>query len=326
MARIVVTGASGFVGRALAIKLHEAGHHVVACSRSVCQELVSRGIEYCAIDIRSSARELGALVANSDAIFHVAAKVDMWGAFEDFFEINVQGTRNLLQACRNKGVRRFVYTSSPSVIADGTNLQGVDESYPYPRKYEAFYPQTKAIAEQEVLAANDEQLFTCALRPHLIFGPGDTNLIPTILERAKARRLKQVGPGKNLTDLCFIEDCVAAHICAFEALENNPDARGKAYFISQAEPVQMWDWIRDVLRRSSLPDKLPQVPATVAYAVALACEGFVRLLPGEREPLFTRFLVHQMSTDHYFDISRARALLGFHPAYSMAQAMQKTFQ
>jgi len=252
--------------------------------------------------------------------------VDMWGEYKTFFENNVVATRNIINACRAKAVSRLVFTSSPSVIADGKDLEGIDESYPYPKKYKAYYPETKAIAEQEVLKANEPtKLATLALRPHLIWGPGDTNLIPTILKRASAGKLIQVGKGENIVDVNFIEDCVSAHIQAMKALENNPSAAGKAYFISQGEPVNMWSWINEILKNNNLPPIKKTIPARVAMSIASVLETVAKITPGKKEPLLTRFLVSEMATSHYFNINSAKKELSYHPAYTIKQAMQKTF-
>jgi len=247
----------------------------------------------------------------------------MWGRYEDFFAANVLATRHVITVCRREGIRRLIFTSSPSVIADGSDLCGVDESYPYPVHYEAFYPETKAIAEREVLAATD--LWTVALRPHLIWGPGDTNLLPTIVERARAGRLIQIGDGSNRVDITYIDDCVSAHVCALEALERDPLCRGRAYFISQGEPVELWRWVNEVLAANGLPPVSRRISRRVATGIASVAEFVARLRGGGKEPFLTRFLVGEMSTSHYFDISAAQRLLGYTPHFSVAAGMAETF-
>ena len=327
MACFIVTGGTGFVGKALATALKERGDEVWSLSRSDAPQLRELGINTLQADLSAGLDSCVEVFERADAVFHVAAKVDMWGKYEDFFASNVVGTRNVIEACKKGGVKRLVYTSSPSVVADGTDLCGVNEDYPYPAQHDAFYPATKAMAEREVLAENGKDgLLTCALRPHLIFGPGDTNLIPTVLERAKAGRLARIGDGSNLVDICFIRDCVRAHLLAEQALRENKDAAGRAYFISQAEPVKLWAWIDDVVTRSGLEPISKKYPKSVALALARVFEFFAKVLPGQREPLFTHFLVSEMATSHYFDLSNAKKFLGFEPQYSVAEAMEITFQ
>jgi nucleoside-diphosphate-sugar epimerase len=322
----VVTGAGGFVGRALSLALLSAGVKVIGIARGSYPELVAAGVVMHSCDLSTGGSGLAKILQGAEGVFHVAAKVDMWGAYDDFYKTNVLGTEAVILACMEAGVPRLVFTSSPSVVADGKDLVGVDESYPYPSSHMAFYPATKAIAERKVCAANREGvLHTVALRPHLIFGPGDNHFVPTILERARKGRLVQVGAGQNLTDLTFIEDCVRAHLLAMEALDLSPTCRGKAYFISQGEPVSLWGWIAEVLNRSGLPPVKRQVPAGVAMVLAKILEWGARKLPWSPEPLLSTFLVSQMATSHYFNISGAGRDLSFYPRFSMREAMDLTF-
>jgi nucleoside-diphosphate-sugar epimerase len=210
-------------------------------------------------------------------------------------------------------------------------LCGIDESYPYPKHFDAFYPRTKAQAEQEVLASDEPGVLrTTALRPHLIWGPGDTNLVPTILERARRGRLTRIGDGENLIDLTYIDDCVTAHLLAMDALERTPErVGGKAYFISQGEPVKMWSWIDQVLIANGLNPVSKAIGARTAMTLAYVVEGacrFLLMFGIECKPLLTRFLVSEMYTSHYFNISRARNDLGYVPSYSVTRALEKTFQ
>lgn len=320
----IVTGGGGFLGKALCMRLLNEGFTVRAIQRGEYPELVTAGVQCFREDIANPSHAFSNIFEGVQVVFHVAAKVDMWGAYQDFYAANVQGSENVLAACKQAGVTQLVFTSSPSVVSSSSDLRGVDESEPYPTHYKAFYPQTKAMAEQRILAANSDTLYTCALRPHLIWGPNDTNLIPTILERAKADRLIQVGNGENTVDVTYIEDCVEAHVCAMRALNTSPAARGKAYFISQDEPVKLWAWINEVLAAHDMPPVKKRIPRSVAYALAFLFEKWAST-SSTRTPLFTRFLVEEMSTDHYFDITRAKELLQYQPRYSMEQAMQQTF-
>ena len=303
---------------------------MLSLSRGAYPDLEAVGVHTKQVDISSNPDSWDALFEGIDGVFHTAAKVDMWGDYEGFYKTNVLGTRNVMAACRRAGVRRLVYTSSPSVIHTGDNLRDADESLHYPKHFHAFYPQTKAQAEQEVLGAdNHGVMHTVALRPHLIWGPNDTNLIPTILERARAGRLTRIGAGENKVDLTFIDDCVHAHILAMKALENSPDiVSGKAYFISQGDPVNMWQWINQVLAVHGLPPVTRSLSTQVAYALAAVMEfgaNALSLIGIKITPLLTRFLVSEMSTDHYFNIIRAKKDLGYAPSCSIADAMTKTF-
>ena len=328
--RYAVVGGGGFVGKALATALKRAGHSVVSLSRGSYPDLEALGIECVQADISDGTAAWWQALRGCDGVFHTAAKVDMWGPYAGFFRTNVIGTRNVVEACQRAGVKRLVFTSSPSVIHDGSNLCGVDESYPYPHTFDAFYPMTKAQAEQEVLAADTPgALRTVALRPHLIWGPGDTHLVPTIVERAKAGRLRRIGDGSNLVDLTYIDDCVAAHICAMRTLETAPNqAGGRAYFISQGDPVPMWAWIDDVLRAHGLEPvnrSLSTKAAMLAARIMEAVSRGLRLVGIQTKPLLTRFLVSEMATSHYFSIENAKRDLGYLPSRSVADALKVAF-
>lgn len=328
--RYAVTGGGGFVGKAIAAALVRAGHEVVSISRKAYPELDALGVATHQADISSDVDGWWQAFKGCDGVFHTAAKVEMWGRYEGFFSTNVIGTRNVIEACRRAGVPSLVFTSSPSVIHDGSDLKGIDESYPYPAHYDAFYPQTKAQAEREALAADSPgELRTVALRPHLIWGPNDTHLIPTIVARARAGRLRRIGDGTNVVDVTFIDDCVSAHLCAMRTLETAPErAAGKAYFITQGDPVNMWGWIDDVLRLQGAPRVSRSLPIGVAKTLAWIMESVARglLFCGvEIQPLLTRFLVSEMSTSHFFSIDNARRDLGYSPSRSVSQALDETF-
>lgn len=325
MKRYVVTGAGGFLGRALTKKLLDHGHQVVGLARGQYPELQGWGVATKRVDLGKPEIDLVEVLAGCEAVFHVAAKVEMWGPYAEFYSANVVATNNLLRAAKLAGVRKFIFTSSPSVIADGSNLKGVDESYPFPKHYKAFYPQTKALAENAVLQANSPDFFTVALRPHLIFGPGDQSLVPMILSKAAAGRLVQVGTGKNLSDFCFIDDCVQAHLLAEQALNSKPLSRGRAFFISQGQPVELWLWIRKVLEYHGLSLGQRALPFKIANVLAGLCEVACKFFPQIGEPLLTRFLISEMVTDHYFDIAAAKNIIGFQPKYSVWQALELTY-
>jgi nucleoside-diphosphate-sugar epimerase len=268
---------------------------------------------------------LARLMAGVDCVFHTAAHVKMWGPRAAFEAGNVEATGHVIAACREAGVRRLVFTSSPSVVATPAGLRGVDESQPYPTHFEAFYPETKAIAERAVLAAHGADLRTLALRPHLIFGPGDTNLVPTILARARAGRLVQVGDGANLVDLTFIDDCVEAHVRAAAALDERPSAGGRAFFISQGTPVPLWGWIARVLELHGVAPVRRRISARLARVLATVAESAWRTCRLLSDPPLTRFLAEEMATDHYFDISAARRELGYAPSLGVWEATDRSF-
>ena len=322
--KVIVTGGGGFVGKALCRRLCTLGYEVVSIARHDYPELRGMGVHTNQFDLSQNGELFAHLFKDVHAVFHTASKVDFWGRYDDFFRSNVIATRNVMEACRKHNVSKLIYTSSPSVIADGNDHLGVNETFPYPSKHAAFYPATKAITEREVLAANSPDFSTISLRPHLIWGPGDRHLVPRILKRASAGRLIRIGNGHNVVDFCYIDDCVQSHILALHALEDHR-AGGQAYFITQGEPTKFWSWIDEVLLRNNLSPVTRSLPLKVAKTAAAVFERAARCLPGQPEPLLTRFLVSQMSCSHYFDISKAKRDLGYSPLYSITEAMDLTF-
>jgi len=320
--KALVTGGGGFLGRYIAEKLLALGHEVINLSRGQYPELERIGIKTIRCGVED-AEKVESAVQGVDAVFHVAAKVGVWGGYDDFYRINVTGTRNIIAACRQHGVKKMVFTSSPSVIFDGKPHEGITEAYPYPKKYLAHYPATKAIAEREVLAASDSELFTCSLRPHLVWGPRDTNLIPRLIQRAKSGRLRQVGDGSNIIDTVYVENAADAHILAAEKLYDGSPVCGSAYFITQGEPVNCWSFINAVLGKLGLPPVEKKVSYPVAYAAGAMMEAVYSMIGAQSEPPMTRFLAMQLAMSHYFSIERAKKELGYVPKIGTEEGLER---
>lgn len=319
---ILVTGGGGFLGGAIARELHERGDTVTVFGRRPYPHLESLGLQTLRGDVRD-AESVGAACAACDAVFHVAAKVGIWGRYRDFYDVNVTGTRNVIAGCRRHGVTHLVVTSSPSVVSGDEPLEGVDESQPYPDRYLSPYARTKAEAEKSVLASNGPDLCTVVLRPHLLWGPGDTQLIPRLLDRARRGRLVQVGDGTNLVDLTYISDAVGAHLCALDRLQPGAHCAGNAYFISQGAPVPLWSWINDLLGRVGIAPVRRRLPYRSARRLGAALETIYRALRIRSEPPMTRFLAGQLAKAHYFSIEGARRDLGYRPRVSMESGLEK---
>jgi nucleoside-diphosphate-sugar epimerase len=318
----LVTGGGGFLGSAIVRILHERGDEVGVLGRGTYSHIVTYIKRAFQADIRL-APAVQRACEGMDVVFHVAALAGIWGKRSDFRSINVEGTRNVIEACRVNGVRRLVYTSSPSVVFGRDDLCGVGESTPYSSRYLAAYPETKAAAEQMILAANSASLATVALRPHLIFGPGDPHLIPRVIARARAGRLRQVGDGRNLVDITYIDNAARAHVQAADALGPGSRCAGKAYFISQGKPVELWPWLNDLLDGVGAPVVTRAVSFDNAYRVGAAFELMYRTLGIIREPPMTRFLASQLAKSHYFDISAARRDFGYDPVVSTGEGVKR---
>jgi len=323
--RALVTGGGGFVGGAIVRRLLARGDEVVALQRGDYPWLKQQGAVVVRGDL-ANRDVIDQAIDGCDIVFHVAAKAGVWGRREDYTRSNVTGTENVVSACRQAGVARLVFTSSPSVVFDGRDENGIDESAPYPDHYLAHYPQSKAQAERLVLQANGDQLATVVLRPHLVWGPGDPHLAPRIIDRARAGKLKLVGNGENLVDSTYIDNAADAHILAGDQLlADGAEAvsAGKAYFISNGEPIAMAQLINRILTCASMPAMTRKVSPGVAYAAGAVLESIYKLLGIDREPMMTRFVARQLSTAHWFDISAAKRDLGYEPQVLMDQGMQR---
>ncbi|MFO0809845.1 MAG: NAD-dependent epimerase/dehydratase family protein [Gemmataceae bacterium] len=318
----LVTGGGGFLGSAVARLLRGRGVSVRSISRSRHPELNALGVEHQAGDI-ADPDAVAAAVAGCDVVFHVAAKAGVWGRAAEYEAANVVGTRNVIAACRRHGVRRLVFTSSPSVVYGDRDIEGGDESLPYPDRYLAHYPRTKAIAEREVLAANGPDLATVALRPHLVWGPGDNHLLPRLVARAKTGQLRRIGDGRNRADVIYVDNAAAAHLLAADRLAPGSSVAGKAYFLSQGEPVEVWPFIDRMLAAAGLPPVKGAIPAGIAYAAGALLEGVYGLLGRADEPRMTRFLAKQLATSHWFNVSAARRDLGYEPTVSTDEGMNR---
>ncbi len=265
----------------------------------------------------TNAEDVSRACRGMDAVFHVAALTGIWGPVKAFEKTNVQGTQHVIDACLAQRVPRLIYTSSPSVVSSSHDLKYADESTPYPEFYLSDYPRTKAEAERRVLSANGQSgLLTIALRPHLIYGPEDPHLVPRILQRARKKQLVQVGKGDNLVDIIYIDNAVEGHIRALTALKAGSACAGRAYFLSDGVPVNLWDWINRLLKELELPPVTRRLTFPLATFIGGILEGFYRGMNIEAEPRMTRFLAGQLATSHYFDISNARRDLNYAPVVS----------
>lgn len=319
--RVLVTGAGGFLGFAIAQQLVARGDSVRGFSRGAYPKLEKLGIEQFRGDLKDRSAVASA-VDGCDLVFHVAALPGAWGPYSRYHDANVAGTENILAACREHAVRDLVFTSTPSVVSRGEDLEGVDESLPYSEHFNAHYPKTKAVAERAVRQANCATLRTVSLRPHLVWGPGDTSLLPRIVQRA--RKLRQIGAEK-LIDTTYIDDAVAAHLLAAARLQSEQfaDVAGKVYFISSGEPIGTWTMINRMLAAADLPPISRTISRGAARIVGAVCETVYGALRLQREPPLTRWVVDELSSAHWFDISAARRDFDFAPKMSIDEGMQR---
>ena len=331
--RALVTGGGGFLGRALVERLVARGVQVTSLARGDYPELTQLGVRV----VRGELGERGAVLAaaeGQDVIFHVAAKAGVWGARADYVRANVTGTENALGAAIAQGVRVFVHTSSPSVVFDGTHHVDAGPDLPYPRRFLAPYPETKARAEELVRSlhgtplARGGTLATIALRPHLVFGPGDPHLVPRLLLRADRGHLRIVGDGRNMVSMTYIDNAAEAHLAAADTLARGghraTEAGGAVFFVTNREPVRLWDWINGLLTATGRAPVTRKVPAGVAYAAGAVLEPLHRLLRRPGEPRMTRFVARQLATSHTYDLAPFERATGYRELVSMEEATRRT--
>jgi 2-alkyl-3-oxoalkanoate reductase len=330
---ILVTGGGGFLGQAIVRLLISRGDRVTSFSRNYYAELETLGVKQIQGDISNPAAVVNA-VKGVDTVYHAAAKAGVWGEYQDYHKINTEGTRNVIAACNSCGVLRLIYTSSPSVVFDGGDMKGADETVPYPGSYHTAYPETKALAEQAVRQAGNksqaadsgrqgagEGLSTIILRPHLIWGPGDNHLVPRILKQAE--RLRRIGDGSNRVDVTYIDNAASAHLLAEEALIRRPELSGKVYFISQGKPVFLWKMVDDILKAGGLSPVKGSISPKTAFRIGAVLEWIYKAFALEGEPQMTRFVARELSTSHWFDIRAAQKDLGYVPAVSTEEGLRR---
>jgi len=322
MNKAVVTGGGGFIGLAIVKRLVEMGVETSIIGRNPYPAADKLGVRCLCGDIRDKGFLLRA-TSGYDTVFHVAAKTGIWGSFQSYYSTNYLGTKNIVECCRQNNIKILVYTSTPSVVFNGLDIHNGEENLPYATNPLCHYAATKILAEKYVLQANDTDLKTTALRPHLVWGPGDTNLIPRLLARGRAKDLKIVGKGKNRVDISYIDNVALAHILAAQNLEREKTAAGEPFFISQGEAVVLWDWINGLFERLDMPLVEDNISYSSAYAVGWLFEHVYKLLLIKSEPKMTRFLAEQLSKSHYFSIKKARNILNYSPAISTEEGVDR---
>jgi len=316
VSRVLVTGASGWLGAAVARDLLAAGHAVRTLQRR------PSGVDG-AEDVLGSVTEPAAVeraVAGVDAVIHLAAKVSFAGDEADFVAVNVEGTLTLVRAAKRAGAGRFVVVSSPSVAHTGTAITGEGAAPAQPERARGAYARTKAAAELVALGADAPGFAVVAVRPHVVWGPGDPQLVARIQQRAAAGRLPLVGSGAALVDSTYVDDAVAGIRAALDAAEA---VHGNAYVLTSGEPRPIGELIAGFCAAAGIASPTRRVPAGLARAAGAVVEAVWRVQPGEDEPPMTRFLAEQLSTAHWFDLRRTRADLGWTPEVGVTEGLRR---
>lgn len=322
--KILVTGAGGFLGFHVAEELIKAGHEVINFSRTHKEELDSIGVKTRVGNLKSLDDIEKALIG-IDAVFHVASLVGMWGKWEDFHQTNTMGTIHLINAMKEKGIKYLVYTSTPSVVFDSSDIEDADETKNYPPRFFNHYSRSKAMAEKAVLVSNSDDLKTVALRPHLIYGERDQNLIPGLVKAKSSGRLKIIGDGKNRVDIIYVKNAAVAHVQAFvELMSENSKVAGKAYFLGQEKPVMLWDFFNQVLEIYQETPLTKKVPLSLAFGIGAIFEFVYKTLGiFHRDPPMTRFIALNLAKSHYFSHDRAKADFAYSPEISISESLER---
>ncbi|MFW7415339.1 NAD-dependent epimerase/dehydratase family protein [Demequina sp. SO4-18] len=312
--KVLVTGASGFLGRATAARIAREGHEVTTLQRRPSEV---PGVS----DIAGSVTDrdlVRGVVDGQDAIVHLAAKVSLAGDPAEFARVNVEGTRTLLDAARDAGVPRFVHVSSPSVAHVGSALVGADAGTADPRRARGEYARTKATAELLALGYDSPTMAVVAIRPHLVWGPGDTQLVARIVDRARRRRLPLLDHGAALIDSTYVDNAADAMLAA---IVRAPVAHGRALVVTNGEPRPVAELLAGMCRAAGVPAPSWRVPGGLARGAGGVVERLWAWRPGQDEPPMTRFLAEQLSTAHWFDQRATHEALAWQPHVSIDDGM-----
>jgi nucleoside-diphosphate-sugar epimerase len=324
--KALVTGGSGFLGFHLVSLLQEHGMEVRSLARREQYVLQERGVECVRCDVSYKDEVDVAMGGGIDVVFHAAGKAGLGCEVDDYFNTNVIGTENVINACKKHGIKYLIYTSSPSVVFNGRAFSGGNESLPYGRNYHWHYARTKAIGEKAILAANGDELRTVVVRPHMIIGPGDPHFMPRILAAAKEKKLKIVGNGQNMVDVTFVENAAWAHLLAFKAIENGGVACGKAYFIGQESPIRLWDFINDAIEFVGMKRITSRISLWKAYIMGYLYEKIYSFGVASKDPPMTRALAIALSKNHYFSHEAAKKDLDYEPIVLLDEGKDRVFK
>jgi nucleoside-diphosphate-sugar epimerase len=319
--KVLVTGGGGFLGFEICKLLAKTGHEVLSFSRTHHEKLDLLNIKtHCGSLINSN--DIKGALHGVEAIIHTAAIAGVWGKYQDYYQTNFVGTKNLVGEAKKVGIKYFIYTSTPSVVFGKNSICGADENTPHAKKFLTSYAKTKSLAEKYVSSNASDDFLNVSIRPHLIWGSGDPHILPRLIERAKSGKLRIIGNGDNLVDVIHVTNAAMAHINALESLIHGKKINGKAYFVGQDKPVNLWNFINQMLETQGLSPVTKKISSVVAYRLGAIFESTFKLLSVKAEPPLTRFVVLQMSESHYFSHENAKNDLGYKPSVSIVDGLK----
>jgi nucleoside-diphosphate-sugar epimerase len=323
--KVLITGGCGFIGRNLVNGFCDAGFDVTVLDFS--GNPFRDDVTFIDMDIRDKSAVIDAC-AGMDCIVHNASIVLTKQVLKKMvWDVNLGGTKNIIEACKAHSIPKLVYISSASAVYEGVDIENGDESLPYSSISQADYADSKIAAEKEVLAFSDTQdTVVCAIRPHVVFGPEDNRFVPNIIERLRQGRLNRaVGNRDKLSDFTYISNLVDAVVAAEAALEKDSKLVGQAYFVTNGEPMAFFDFVEDFVVEMGHPKITKKVPFWLAYSVATCVEGWDIVKGGSlKETGMTRFAIKYMVTHHYYSIDKARKDFGYKPKVSLAEGIKLT--
>ena len=325
--RAVITGGTGFIGSRLVEKLVETGYEVRCLVRksSLVEPLKKLGVELHYGDLLDHA-SLRTLAKGGDLVYHLAAMVTDWGSRRDFYVMNVDATRTLLEASRDSGVKRFIYMSSSTVVWKSDfwevhDIDDIDENYPYPEKYNDYYNETKAEAERAVISFHQgTDLETVVLRPSNVWGAGDRVILPRIVQAAKKGILFPMGSGHRWVSPCHVDNLAHALVLSAE----RGDGGGSIYFINDGVKLEHNEFLSEVLGAVGI-EWAPRftIPYSIAYAAAYAMETLFKIVNSKNPPVLTRFAVAALAGSRSYSIEKAKKEIGYEPVVAMDQGLRQ---
>ncbi|XP_077983630.1 sterol-4-alpha-carboxylate 3-dehydrogenase, decarboxylating-like [Glandiceps talaboti] len=323
-----VIGGCGFLGRHIVEKLLDKGYSVSVFD--LRQTFEDDRVKFFTGDLCSQ-EDLLPSVQDSYAVFHCASPAAASNNKELFYKVNVTGTRNVIATCKKGGVQRLVLTSSASVVYEGQDIENGSEDLPYAATPMDYYTETKILQEKVMLAANspDEDFFTIAIRPHGIFGPRDVQMLPTTVEMAKLGKTKYIiGNGKNMVDFTYVDNVVHGHLQAAEHLGKNSPVCGKAYNITNDEPIYFWTFMTRMLTGLDYPAPWIHLPYYLVYFIAMFLQLVCFILKPihEIKPSFTPMRVALAGTHHYYSSQRAKDELDYKPLVNLDKGIEITLE